>query len=208
MGANLNFETYKNCSNEDLKSKFKETQEQLSYEDGNGAYAGHLGILPGISIKDITFKTQEEAEDYIEKNHQKWNAALAVKYNAKISKNKIQNASEDKLTAKIKLLNNELKEYPNLIIKRVKSQTSAQKGCKNCDSKINIKYIKSVHCPVCLNDFLYTDTDNKKIISIRNQIKDLEIKLKEETKKRVTKVTKTDVKVNEVRWLVGGWCPS
>ncbi len=87
MGAH--FDSYSlRASEKQLRQHHTQLQEELCSQYGNDTYAGHLGILPtGLNIlTKQCFKSFDEAYDYIQDHHSKWEVALAVSYREKRKK--------------------------------------------------------------------------------------------------------------------------
>jgi hypothetical protein len=50
MGACFDSVKIPVCSKEELKNKFRDIQEDYCAESGNDTYAGHIGIVNGLTI--------------------------------------------------------------------------------------------------------------------------------------------------------------
>ena len=77
MGADYYFFTVKNMDKRKLKTAFKEEQDQCRYEHGHGGYTGTVAETPDVELHKGLF-TREAGEEYIYKNAQKWENAIAV----------------------------------------------------------------------------------------------------------------------------------
>lgn len=172
--------------------------------DHGVSYSGAWGSKsPGVSVPTLpVFQGYAQAEDYILEHNDKWDCVMAVRYySAK------PNSATQK---KEKELNAKLQEAQNLaggwkaeeaILTRVRAQKSKTKGCPHCGSSIAVAYIRRVHCPVCGKDFLRTAQDLKKLEKAKEKVALIQAQIAQ-------LATKTPGKDAEVRWLVGGWCPS
>lgn len=203
MGANFDSHKFKACSTEELQKKFRILQEDMYHESGNDTYAGHLGIVPGLTILDKVFKGPNIAEDWLSNNTEKWENALAVKV-GDFSNIFPKTEADKKLQKDYELATLSINNWAEEIIKRVKAGKSLQKTCTSCQSKIAVKYIKHVNCPVCQHQkFLITPTDEKKKETLVNKHKELEKKLTDSKRKFEEKN-----KENKAYWIVGAWCAS
>lgn len=201
MGACFDSVQFSASSNTELQRKFKDHQESMCGEQGQDSYAGHIGIVNGLSITSQVFKTHTLAEEWLENNTQKWESAKAVKV-GDFGKVFPVTMSEKKMNDTFSALKEEINNWDSSIIKRVKAGKSAQKGCDKCGSKISIKHISTANCPVCGDHkFLKTETDDKKFAAMRVKLKDMETKISV-AKKKYEKNAK------ETYWLVGAICPS
>lgn len=80
---------------------------------------------------------------------------------------------------KVKNVEIKLKEFDESIIERVSNESSKTKKCKNCGSVINKEYIKNVNCPICQENFTYTETDLKRYNSLIQKLEKETEKTKE-----------------------------
>ena len=80
MGASFNSRTYdfEKLSLEEVKEEWNDDVEESLYEDGHN-YSGGIGMLgKGFELVPLIAKTEEEADEYICENHQKWDGAMAM----------------------------------------------------------------------------------------------------------------------------------
>ena len=81
MGANLN--TYKfadSIGKEKITERWNYAVEESLYESGH-SYSGEIGMLgKGICWLDKNFLLEDDAEEYISENHEKWSKAIAVSF--------------------------------------------------------------------------------------------------------------------------------
>ena len=85
MGSTLETYIY-NEDPEELDSYHTDYQTQLRDRYGYDTYAGHLGAIPfGLDIIHTDpFETYNEALEYLEENHCKWDCAMAIPFKGKI----------------------------------------------------------------------------------------------------------------------------
>lgn len=198
MGAQFDSVNFPACSTDELKTKFKHHCEELIYERGNDAYAGHMG-KSGLQITNMAFKDENEANNWVADNTQKWENAKAVKV-GDFTKAFPQTAGDKKLAANFFDLEHEIKNWDSDILKRVKSGKSLQRSCDKCNSKITLSFLKTNDCPVCNNHlFLQTDTDVKKLKALRLKFSDVSKNYEEAKKKHMGKS-------KPAFWFVGAWC--
>ena len=201
MGANFDSVTFKPCSKEELKQQFEVVQNEMCAEHGHDTYAGHIGIAAGLTISSKTFKNQNDAYDWVSENAEKWENAVAVQV-GDFSNVFPKTESEKKLAQTFNQLDQSLKNWDKDIVTRVKSGKSQQRTCQTCASKVSVAYIKTNYCPVCGNThFLQTDTDEKKLATLKAKFKDVQTKVNE-AKKKYNEKNKNNF------WFVGAWCAS
>lgn len=199
MGACFDSRTLKASDEKTMREKFAQMQEDSCTEYGNDTYAGHIGIARGLEVSSKAFKSSKEAHEYVESNAQKWGPAIAVKV-GDFSKVFPVTATEKKESAKLKELQEKYNNWDNDLLLRVKKAKSTQRGCKKCGSKISVKYVKTIACPVCGDiHFVKTETDNKVFQS-------LQVKLKEQKAKITEMSKKYEDKNKENYWFIGAWC--
>lgn len=199
MGANFDSVTFKACDTQTLQKQFEDYQDDMRHEHGSDSYAGHMGIAHGLNISTRVFKDSKEAHDYVSNYAEKWGPAIAVKV-GDFSKVFPVTSSEKKEVAKLQELETKHKNWDNDLLLRVRQAKSTQRGCKHCGSKISVKYVKTINCPVCGDvHFVKTETDNK-------NFKTLQTKLKEQKTKVSTMSKKYDEKNKNNFWYIGAWC--
>lgn len=80
MGAHELYMVLKgNLTENEVKNKFYERQENDLKEYGENPYNGSFSTFCGIDIKQLIFSSRLEAENYILNKSEKWEKALAVK---------------------------------------------------------------------------------------------------------------------------------
>lgn len=77
MGASVEFYKVKAKNVSDLQVKYAELVQDALYDHGHLGYSGSIAESGGLRILTISM-TEDEAEDYIEKNAQKWGDTLAI----------------------------------------------------------------------------------------------------------------------------------
>lgn len=199
MGANFSSVTFKACDEKTMREKFNTYQDDMCYEHGSDSYAGHLGIAHGLNVSTMVFKDTNAAHDYIINRAEKRGPAIAVKV-GDFSKVFPVTATEKKEVVKLQEMETKYKNWDSDLLLRVKQAKSTQRGCKKCGSKISVKYVKDINCPVCGDvHFIKTETDNK-------NFKVLQTKLKEQQNKIATLSKKYDEKNKNNCWYIGAWC--
>lgn len=203
MGAhNIEFDIPDGPRSDVIKA-FKEQRE--SDRDCNGhqeGYSGDFQTVSDVKIHDKVFDSYNEAHEYCLDNAQKWDYVVAVKYKQSISNKKSLPKKILDLKNKIKNEIDMLQKLKTSIGEEVVNAKSKTIGCKNCDSKINRKFINknSLSCPVCRSTLL-SDTNQKRIKNKEDRIKSLQDNLKKEESKFLNK----NNKLAKLRWLVAGW---
>ena len=76
-GGDYDYIIVKSTDKSVAKKEFAKAQEEDRHQNGH-SYSGGLGMAPGLKFIGKTFKTENEAHDYITDNHEKWNDAWAV----------------------------------------------------------------------------------------------------------------------------------
>lgn len=200
MGACFDSVTFKACDEKTMHQKFEDYQDDMRAENGSDTYAGHIGIVNGLTVSTRSFKDMKAAHDYVSNNTDKYSPAIAVKV-GDFSKVFPVTSSEKKEVAKLQELENKYKNWDKDLLVRVRQAKSSQRGCKVCGSKISVKYIKTINCPVCGDmHFVKTETDNK-------NFKTLHTKLIEQKTKVATMSKKYEDKNKDNFWYIGAWCP-
>lgn len=201
MGASFDSVTFKACDEKTMRKKFQEFQDNMCSENGSDGYAGHIGIAQGVEVKNKVCKTKDEAYEYVERTAQKWGAAIAVKV-GDFSKIFPVTATEKKEVIKLEELQTKYENWDKDLLARVHQSKSTQRGCKKCSSKISVKYVKTIYCPVCGDmHFIKTETDTKALGVLQTKLKEQKVKVAEMAKKY-------DEKNKGNYWYVGAWCAS
>jgi hypothetical protein len=155
---------------EEIRKEFYAKQEELCEEQGRDAYAGHLGICPGLDIEDKVFNSEQEAEEYLEDNCIKWENALAVSYK---QAGQVADAAGKKLKERQRKLQQQIDSFPAERLADIKAAKSKTIGCKCCGSAISRAYLRTIRCPVCSDSF-FTKTDNARLTRMGKRLRDLQ----------------------------------
>lgn len=203
MGAhNIEFDIPDGPRSDVIKAFKEQRESDRDYNGHQEGYSGDFQTVSDVKIHDKVFDSYNEAHEYCLDNAQKWDYVVAVKYKQSIS-------NKQSLPKKILDLKNKIKNEIDMLQKlktsigeEVVNAKSKTIGCKNCDSKINRKFINknSLSCPVCRSTLL-SDTNQKRIKNKENRIKSLQDNLKKEESKFLNK----NNKLAKLRWLVAGW---
>ncbi len=173
----------------DKKSEIMPTAEEHAFintdrqENRSGSYHGNMRIS-----EDKVFPDRDSAEEYID-NLDGFYQDYAVRFHDITSLPHSKKAKQ--LEEKISELRAKKSEY--IKAHSVKTHKSAQVGCKNCGSKLTIKYLGSEMCPVCGLD-LRSDYILEQVRSYDQKVLDVEKTLKEERRKQHEKAP--------IKWLV------
>jgi len=65
--------------------------------------------------------------------------------------------------------NKELTDFNLKVQNKIQEQSSKLKTCSHCDSKVNIKHIRTHKCPVC-SEAMYSNTELKRFTNITSKI--------------------------------------
>jgi len=80
MGASTDTRTLKDEDRKGIVEKWDSAVEASQYEDGH-SYSGCIGMLDGSpQFKDLNLESGDEAEEYIEENHDKYDSPMAVSF--------------------------------------------------------------------------------------------------------------------------------
>lgn len=81
MGAHFTCETFdENLDSTELRRRYKQRVDELTHEYGTDPYNGTLATTNGLIVEEKTFDSRHEAEEYVQANTEKWQAARAVRY--------------------------------------------------------------------------------------------------------------------------------
>lgn len=222
MGAAYVEHSYEKCSVEQLRKIVKRDCQIAEHECGHQD-SGNWGekVDDYVEVHDKTYSSFQDAHEYLLGKCDKRGPLIAVK----VLKNTLLK-SLDSLDEKLKDLEvqkvnleqqmsiGQCSIFPTLgnsLLKRAKSAKSNFKGCTACGSKVAIGHLKSAYCPVCGNgEFLLTNTDMKKIESLKSKLSRLCRKIKETKAKKEEKIKSANNKKGgeDFVWLVGARCSS
>ncbi len=198
MGSHYYSRRFPVSSENELFERFAEFKEDQIFEYGHGRYTGDLKHHGLKVIKEI-FTDASKADDYICENTDKYGPAYAIKV-GDFNKAYPQTAKEKATVEKFNEIQKVIKNFEKDLIDRVKTSKSAFRGCKKCESKIAVKFVSLIDCPVChSHDFIYTETDKNKLKALMEKSKELQKTINEQKEK---------YKNVNAFWLVGGWSPS
>jgi len=92
MGGSYDARTLTGATQKEIEKVWNEMVEDDLHENGH-SYSGSIGMLgSGFDLHGGMFSTENEADDYISENQDKWDGAMAVR---------ILNKNGDKLTLRI-----------------------------------------------------------------------------------------------------------
>ena len=77
MGADINFYKVKGKES-DLDTLANDLRSEARYDHGNSGYTGTIAEDSGDLTVIDTIMTEDEAEDYIDNNAEKWENSLAI----------------------------------------------------------------------------------------------------------------------------------
>jgi hypothetical protein len=65
----------------EVTKAFDEARDQAAWENGHGGYSGTIAELHGsITWVDRSLKSDDEAIDYLDEHHRKWDGPMAVSF--------------------------------------------------------------------------------------------------------------------------------
>lgn len=210
MGSVFLARTHPYSDEPTLRAWVRESQDRDAYEHGS-SYSGGWNMCRGLRIlPQRVFSTQSEAEEYVYEHAEKWGDLLAVPFMKKVTCPKEVLDKDGPITELKAALDALLAKQGGLnpgIIARTKAGKSSTKGCPHCESKIAVKHIRHVCCPVCNQDFLTTDTDRKALAALELSIAKCRVKI-DDRKLAIFNKTFPGRHPEEKFWLVGGVCAS
>lgn len=220
MGAFSYTVNYEFDSKEKVSAAWERLCEEDAYESGSGAYSGNATTMgKNVRFNDKRFSCQEDAYQWVIKNHQKWDDPLAASFY--LPKEPVKKDLEKIKRAKQKLMEEELKkvEWMNKQVQLFIGGASQLVGCKGCGSKLNRKSFSNLKftslgnqsiysngtyhtswgrlpiCPLC-NHSLLSNSANAKLEKLNNQIEKAKKVLDDAQRPRPSK---------KIGWVVGGW---
>jgi hypothetical protein len=83
MGASFASRRFTDKSESAIEAEWEKAVKQSLHENGH-SYSGDIGMFGNAAIvwNDKSFKTADDAYEYIEDNHKKWKAPWGVSYEA------------------------------------------------------------------------------------------------------------------------------
>jgi len=79
MGAIFDYRIYRDIEMEELRKKWNDDVEEDLYENGH-SYSGSIGMLGSRFVLKSEKGSKELAIEYIEENHDKWDAPMCVPF--------------------------------------------------------------------------------------------------------------------------------
>ena len=81
MGANFNTRTFKaDLDRQEVVKRWNDMVAMSLHENGH-SYSGEIGMLGnGIDFKEEAFATENQADEFLTENQQKWDRAMAVRF--------------------------------------------------------------------------------------------------------------------------------
>jgi len=201
MGANYDGRTYFTDDKEVIRRKWDNDVQDSQHMDGC-SYSGCIGMLTGHIdwVRIEPFNSEYEASEYISEHACKWDGPMAVPFKIKGTKAVpayVKNAEEkcEKATKKIVELEKELAS-------KALNSKSKFVGCKNCNSKLNKRYLRIAICPLC-NKTLLSGTSLKRIEAAKERERKASKHLSAmRDKARATNAT------GKIGYTIGGICSS
>jgi len=220
MGAHFSSHIFPACSEAELQKKFDDLIERLRDENGSDGYNGSFTTChQGLHICRESFDTVELASAWLDEHAEKWGAVLAVKVGEFASAFPATKAAKE-LEQRFNDLSKELESFYPDILARAHKQASSTKKCTSCGSSIAVKHLYThelkyidrmdrhvfrgsdlVTCPVCHNNLLETETDKKRLASLKERHAELSKRVSEAKEARLN-----DPKAKAAKWVLGGWC--
>jgi len=202
MGASFNAISYQGTRDQVLK-KWNSDVEDTQYECGHGGnYTGSISELgKGFNDTGKTFKSREEAEEYIEEHHQKWDGAMAVRYLKKGGLAKSSASKQARLQSSLDKAIGYRESLQRKVVSDLRNAKSKLIGCRNsgCQSKINRNFITvDGKCPLCHQSLLSPTAQNRLAVADNKVVKaQRDLRNYKPTESKSAKTT---------MWLIGGWC--
>lgn len=202
MGADfISLEFDGKLSKEDIRKELDKQRERDSEYNGHQeGYSGDWQTIDNKSIifTDIKFNSYDDAHNYVADNCEKW-SGMAVKYKEIKQSDVTKHPEYKKITKRQKQLEKLGLKVTAITNKQVdKIHTKEFAKCVNCNSKVNIKYVRTHTCCVCGNSLISASVRTK-IDAINNERgllqKDIE---------QIQKNIESQLK-GEEKWLVGAW---
>lgn len=216
------------ATKEDVQKRFEGLVAQGEYEDGH-SYSGNWNMVHLLTFEPAgssPFSCQAEAENYVLKKSRKWENAHAVQFfNPEPGLLKLPK-KYDNVYARLKELiapgwesgphtsDADLQLYVQSrfnteLLARVKGAKSQFRGCGACGSRISVKHLHNLNCPVCHHAFIVTDTDRKvlstKLLKAQSLVKELNTLYTQAQEKQKHNLLKNPA---NLQWYLGAWCAS
>lgn len=202
MADHLSFPIDKYMSKENFLKLLNKNDNSLIY---------HKYCKDGINFPNLIFSNDDWADDEIIDLAGKWDPIIAVKVLNK------EPASLKTLNAKINDLNREVRnlaesissfgDFYKDIVERVFKEKSKTKSCRHCGHRHNTdvfswKNLSPGGCKNCNRaDYLFTKSDDKKLLKIKEILNSKRTQLDELTQKRSDKINKA-FKSRNWHWFI------
>lgn len=179
-------------------SRYRAAQEEARFEHGNDYYSGTIAHATLYPVRGVSFKTREEALQFLEKKDINKGEVYAVKYGS--NQTYPQSAADKKLEEQLKALEKEAHLYEFSLLERFMKAKSSSKKCGHCESVISKKSRESLFqfakqalsrtdsmmkssdvadmkgelatCPACHRPLFETATDQAKKKSLDKRLSD------------------------------------
>ena len=229
MGACFNSVQFDgNLTEDQLRKQFSAYKNEQEYEHGHDAYNGTLATTSGLKVCHTVFQNEREADDYIEKNTNKWESALAVRFKVvkviikkePTFKGKKHSESNSAIFAHNTLCVRQI-GYGDFVLadqlsdtqkERVKKLLDAYSEASKSENSLKKAYHSLIHKLNTLdNEFTSEDfkslkktrAEFKKALALSKKCLD---KFMEIDGKIGARLYKNENKEDGVKWLIGGWC--
>ena len=175
MSHNTEYATYP--ENVNRKKVKKEWDNFVAIVDkGEGA----SGLPSDIRwVENTICASESDAYDYIEKHDKGWYDCLAVRFRETV-------VPKSKAYAElVERLNSYREDLHQLTTKQHYSTTTVKSEfvtCKQCGSKIAVRFLRGNNCPVCGRD-MRPESTLKRILQMQNTLRDMEERKAEMEKK-------------------------
>lgn len=167
--------------------------------DSCGTYSGNWTAKEdGVNFINKTFKTFDQAWQYLVDHNDKWKCVDAVKVEEKQGTD-AQNKRIELQRTKAGNARNMVHQFAKDWLSSIVGKGPTPKTCKGCKKVVPINEFYSTECPYCYHSML-NQTQEKKLAKLKEAVKKEETKLEEMILKRGGKTAKY--------WVVGGNCPS
>lgn len=158
-----------------------------------------------IVIKTLKFQNKEDAKEYLGEINLN-DKSIFVKYYSIIEDSLEDNKGLIELKENLKNEEETLSNYPNVLLQKLEEQTSVTRGCKNCKSSINIKYliknfrekeklcVEDFVCPICFDkEYILNSSEEKRIDNITKRIENFREKILQKENLKLQRAKKEEV---------------
>jgi ribosomal protein S27E len=204
MGGAFDYRIYEQDDRQKIRNHFESACDSARIEDGC-SYPGTIAAMSGIaSWHDKAFATQQEAEEWLSNNHNKWDDAKAVSYMLPVAPTDRDRKRVEKASIKVTAACAKRDALITQARDGFRNGKSKLVGCKGCDSRMNREKLVASHsyralqCPLCGYD-LVSPTLRERINKAQAKLDLASQARNEASKPRASK---------KKGWIVGGWCSS